>query len=61
MGPYPDMVPHTSSCNPAGYHVADKQEEAASVQVVKRGHQVQIEEIPDDEDDTSFQLSQKPN
>ncbi len=29
-------------------------QEAASMQVVKRGHQVQVEEIPDDEDDMSF-------
>ncbi len=35
--------------------------EAASAQAVKRGHQVQVEEIPDDEDDTSFLLSQKTN
>ncbi len=29
--------------------------EAASAQVVKRGHQVTMIEVPDDEDDTSFQ------
>ncbi len=29
--------------------------EAASAQAVKRGPQVRVEEIPDDEDDTSFQ------
>ncbi len=28
---------------------------------MKRGHQVEVEEIPNDEDDTSFQLSQKTN
>ncbi len=60
-GPFPDMVSLTSSRDPAGYHAADEQKEAASAQVVKRGHQVQVEEIPDDEDDMSFQLSQKAN
>ncbi len=35
--------------------------EAATTQGVKRGHQVQMEEIPDDEDDTSFRQSQKTN
>ncbi len=60
-GPYPDTVPHTSSRDPAGYHAANEQEDAASAQVVKRGHQVKFEEVPDDEDDTSFQLSQKTN
>ncbi len=48
------MVPPTSSCDPAGYRTADEKEEAASAQAVKRGHQVEVEEIPDDEDDTSF-------
>ncbi len=61
MEPYPDTVPHTSSCDPAGYRAADEKKEAASAQAVKRGHQVQVEEIPDDEDDTSFQLSQRTN
>ncbi len=61
MGPYPDTVPLTSSRDPAGYRVADEQKEAASAQAVKRGHQVKVEEIPDDEDDTSFRLSQKTN
>ncbi len=59
--PYPDMVPPTSSRDPAGYHTADEKEEAASAQAVKRGPQVQVEEIPDDEDDTSFRLSQRTN
>ncbi len=59
--PYPETVPHESRRDPAGYHMADEQEEAASAQVVKRGHQVQIEEIPDDEDDMSFLLSRKTN
>ncbi len=40
--------------DPSGYRAADEQEEAASAQAVKRGHQVQLEEIPDDKDDTSF-------
>ncbi len=61
LGPYPMTVPSTSSRDPAGYHAADEKEAAASAQAVKRGHQVQVEEIPDDEDDTSFQLSQKAN
>ncbi len=30
-------------------------QEATSAQVVKRGHQVTMIEVPDDEDDTSFQ------
>ncbi len=30
-------------------------QEAASAQAVKRGHQVTMIEVPDDEDDTSFQ------
>ncbi len=34
--------------------MANEQEKAASAQAVKRGHSVQIEEVPDDEDDTSF-------
>ncbi len=59
MGPYPDMVPLTSSHDPAGYRAADERGEAASAQAVKRGPQVKVEEIPDDEDDTSFRLSQK--
>ncbi len=59
--PYPDTVPHTSSCDPAGYRAADEKEEAASAQAVKRGPQVQVEEIPNDKDDTSFRLSQKTN
>ncbi len=61
MGPYPDMVPPISSRDPAGYHTANEKEEAASAQAVKRGHQVQVEEIPNDEDDTSFQVSRKAN
>ncbi len=61
MEPYPEMVPHESRRDPAGYHMADEEEEAASAQAVTRGHQVQIEEVPDDEDDTSFRLSQKTN
>ncbi len=60
-GPYPDTVPLTSSRDPAGYRVANEKKEAASAQVVKRGHQVKVEEIPDDKDDTSFQLSQQTN
>ncbi len=59
LGPYPVTVPPTSSRDSAEYRAADEKEEAASTQAVKRGHQVQIEEIPDDEDDTSFQLSRK--
>ncbi len=59
--PYPDTVPPTSSRDPAGYRAADEKEEAASAQAVKRGPQVQVEEIPDDEDDTSFRLSQRTN
>ncbi len=55
------MVPLTSSRNPAGHRTADEKKEAASAQAVKRGHQVKVEEVPDDEDDTSFQLSQKTN
>ncbi len=46
MGPYPKTVPHESRRDPAGYRAADEWEEAASAQAVKRGHQVQIEEIP---------------
>ncbi len=61
MGPYPDTVPLTPSRDPAGYCAANEQEEAASAQAVKRGHQVKVEEVPDDEDNTSFQLSQKTN
>ncbi len=61
LGPFPDTVSPTSSRDPAGYHAADEKEEAASAQAVKRGHQVQVEEIPDDEDNTSFQLSRKAN
>ncbi len=61
MGPYPETVPHESKRDPAGYRAADEQEEAASSQAVQRGHQVQIKEIPNDEDDTSFRLSQKTN
>ncbi len=61
MGPYPETVPHESRRDPAGYRAADEQREAASTQAVERGHQVQIEEIPNDEDDTSFRLSQKTN
>ncbi len=59
MRPYPDTVPLTSSRDPAGYRAADEWGEAASAQAVKRGPQVQVEEISDDEDDTSFRLSQK--
>ncbi len=55
------MEQQESRHNPLGYCTANKQEEAASAQAVKRGHQVQIKEIPDDEDDMSFQLSQKAN
>ncbi len=55
------MEQQESRRDPSGYHVADKQEEAASAQAVKRGHQVQIEEIPNNEDDMSFQLNQKTN
>ncbi len=50
-----------SRCDPSGYRAANEQEEAASAQAVKRGHQVQIKEIPDDKDDTSFRLNQKTN
>ncbi len=59
--PYPDTVPPTSSRDPAGYCAADEKEEAASAQAVKRGHQVTVEEIPDDDDDMSFHLSQETN
>ncbi len=61
MGPYPDTVPPISSRDPAGYRAAEEKEEAASAQVVKRGHQVKVEEVPDDEDDMSFRLSQETN
>ncbi len=61
MGPYPDTVPLTSSRDPAGYRAANEQEEAASAQAVKRGHQVKIEEVPDNKDNTSSQLSQETN
>ncbi len=47
--------------NPSGHHGAEERPEAASAQAVKRGPQVQVEEIPDDEDDTSFRLSQRTN
>ncbi len=50
-----------SSHDPLGYHIADEQKEAASAQVVKRGHKVQVEEVPDSEDDTSFRWSQEAN
>ncbi len=55
------MEQQDSSRDPSGYHVADEQREAASAQAVKRGPQVQMEEIPNDKDDTSFQQSQKAN
>ncbi len=57
MEPCPAMEQHESRRDPAGYRAADEQAEAASAQAVKRGHQVQIEEVSDDEDDASFQLS----
>ncbi len=40
--------------NSSGYREAEERKEAASAQAVKRGHQVTMVEIPDDEDDTSF-------
>ncbi len=58
--PYPDTVPPTSSRDPAGHRAADEKEEAASAQAVKRG-QVTVEEVPDDDDETSFCMSQKTN
>ncbi len=40
--------------NSSGYREAEERKEAASAQVVKRGHQITMVEVPDDEDDTSF-------
>lgn len=48
-----DSGPRTIGCTMAPTKTAAGQE-AASAQAVKRGPQVQIEEVPDDEDDTSF-------
>ncbi len=53
-------VARTVGCTIAPTKIADEGE-AASAQVVKRGPQVRMEEVPDHEDDTSFQLSQKAN
>ncbi len=60
---YPDKDAHvarTVGCAMALTKTAEGGE-AASAQAVKRGHQVQMEEIPNDEDDTSFRQSQKTN
>ncbi len=40
--------------NSSGYRGAKERKEATSAQAVKRGHQVTMIEVPDDEDDTSF-------
>ncbi len=40
--------------NSSGYREAEERKEAASAQAVKRGHQVTMIEVPDNEDDTSF-------
>ncbi len=41
--------------NSFGYHGAEERKEAASAQVVERGHQVAMIEVPDEEDDTAYQ------
>ncbi len=47
--------PHTD--NSSGYREAEERKEAASTQVVERGHKVTLVEVPDNEDDTSYQTS----
>ncbi len=46
--------------SPSGHHGAEERSEAASAQAVKRG-QVTVKEIPDDDDETSFRMSQRSN
>ncbi len=41
--------------NPSGHHGAEERKEAASAQAVKRGPQVAMIEVPDEEDDTAYQ------
>ncbi len=57
----PDETHKTRTVGCATALTADEQEEAASTQAVKRWHQVEIEEILDDEDNTSFRRSQQAN
>ncbi len=40
--------------NPSGHHGAEERKEAPSAQVVERGHQVAMIEVPDKEDDTAI-------
>ncbi len=40
--------------NPSGHHGAEERKEAASAQAVKRGPQVTMVEVPDDDDDTAY-------
>ncbi len=41
--------------NSLGYRKAEERKEAASTQAVKRGHTVTMIEVPDEEDDASYQ------
>ena len=56
--PNPGQDQDPSSCSFSGYDPQDtrmaEKGESASTQAVKRGHKVFLEEIPDEEDDTSF-------
>ncbi len=54
------LVARTVGCATAPTKTADRGQ-AASAQAVKRGPQVQMEEVPDHEDDMSFRLSHKTN
>ncbi len=40
--------------DPSGHHGAEERKEAASAQAVKRGHQVTMIEVPDEDDDTTY-------
>ncbi len=56
--PHPDPDQDPSKCTLSGYdpqrtRMAER-EESAGAQAVKRGHKVQLEEVPDEEDNTSY-------
>ncbi len=54
------QVARTVGCATAPTQTAEGQE-AASTQAVKRGHSIEIEEVPDDEDNTSFDIVKRLN